>query len=363
MNCINPMNKILQRNRYHLIPYNFSFMLKWTLIFSLLFFISCSSSFAQQNNIEIKGTPNTRYVEHTIAPKENFYSISRMYNVPAKDVAAYNKLQFENGLTIGQTIKIPLNENNFSQTASAKAGEILVPVYHSVEPKEGLYRVSVNYNKVPLEDLKKWNHLQSDEVSAGQALIVGYLKVDKNESPLASAGISKNTTESFVTKTEPKAEIVKPAITPDRLPPVKNPDVQKVETVTNTTQAPEQPAEKVTAVKTRSTANFAGGYFKKLYDDQVNQKPPVNAAGSAGVFKSTSGWQDGKYYCFNNDALPGTIIKITDNATGKSVFAKVLDIIPEIKQNEGLSVIVSNSAAEELGTGENKFDCALTFVK
>ncbi|MDQ6762893.1 MAG: LysM peptidoglycan-binding domain-containing protein [Bacteroidota bacterium] len=338
-------------------------MLKWTLIFSLLFFVS-SFSFAQQNNIEIKGTAAKYYIEHTIAPKENFYSVGRMYNIPAKDIAAYNNLQFENSLSIGQTIKIPLTENNFAQTTTAKTGEIFVPVYHSVEPKEGLYRVSVNYNKVPLDVLKKWNHLQSDEVSAGQSLIIGYLKVDKNESPLASTGISQGTAKSSVTKTDPKPENVKPAITPDRLPPVKNPDVQKEETASNTTQQPAQPpAEKVTTVKTRSTVNFAGGYFKKLYEDQANQKPPVNEAGSAGVFKSTSGWQDGKYYCFNNDALPGTIIKITDNATGKSVFAKVLDIIPEIKQNEGLSVIVSNSAAEELGTGENKFDCALTFVK
>ncbi len=205
MNCINPMNKILQRNIYHPIPYNLSFMLKWTLIFSLLFFIS-SSSFAQQNNIEIKGTSNKHYVEHTIAPKENFYSIGRMYNVPAKDIAAYNTLQLEGGLSIGQIIKVPLNENNFSQTASAKPGEILVPVYHSVEPKEGLYRVSVNYNKVPLDDLKKWNHLQSDEVSAGQALIIGYLKVDKNESPLASAGIS-GTPAQVLAKVDDKVQL------------------------------------------------------------------------------------------------------------------------------------------------------------
>ncbi|MEO6638976.1 MAG: LysM peptidoglycan-binding domain-containing protein [Ginsengibacter sp.] len=356
------MNKILQRNMYHPIPFNFSFMLKRAFIFSFLVFVS-SLLFAQQNSLEIKGTGSTHYVEHTIAAKENFYSISRMYNVPPKDIAAYNKLQFENGLSVGQSIKIPLNENNFSQTASVKQGEILVPVYHSVEPKEGLYRVSVNYNKVPLDELKKWNHLQSDEVSVGQALIVGYLTVNKNESPLASSGISRNATAAIVAKADPKTEEIKPAITPDRLPPVKNPDVQKEETESKASVESTKPVEKVTAVKTKSNINFAGGYFKKLYNDQVSQTQPVNETGSAGVFKSTSGWQDGKYYCFNNDAPPGTIIKITDNITGKSVFAKVLDIIPEIKQNEGLSVIVSNSAAEELGTGENKFDCALSFVK
>ncbi len=360
--AVNPMNNILRQNISHSIRYKFSFMLKWTFIFSFAFFIS-SSSFAQQNNIEIKGTGNTHYVEHTVAPKENFYSIGRMYNIPAKDVAAYNKLQFENALAIGQSIKIPLNENNFSQTASVKQGEILVPVYHSVEPKEGLYRVSINYNKVPLDDLKKWNHLQSDEVSVGQALIVGYLTVDKNESPLASMEISKNTTASIVSKTEAKTENIKPSITPDRLPPVKNPDVQKEETVNNTPSEPVQPVEKITTVKTKSNINFSGGYFKKLYNSQVDQKSPVSETGSAGVFKSTSGWQDGKYYCLNNDAPPGTIIKVTDNATGKSVFVKVLDLIPEIKQNSGLAILISNSAAEELGTGETKFDCDLSFIK
>ena len=89
----------------------------------------------------------------------------------------------------------------------------------------------------------------------------------------------------------------------------------------------------------------------------------MSETGSAGVFKSTSGWQDGKYYCFNNNAPAGTVIKVTDNTSGKSVFAKVLDVIPEIKQNSGLALIISNSAAEELGTGENKFNCALSFVK
>ena len=47
--------------------------------------------------------------------------------------------------------------------------------------------------------------------------------------------------------------------------------------------------------------------------------------------------------------LPGTILKITDNSSGKSVYAKVLDAIPDIKQNSGLSVVLSNAAAEELG--------------
>ncbi|MEO8568234.1 MAG: LysM peptidoglycan-binding domain-containing protein [Ginsengibacter sp.] len=337
-------------------------MAKLFLIISLIFFTG-NISLAQQNDLEIKGTGSKLYVEHVILPKENFYSIGRMYNLPPKDIATYNNLQFENGLSVGQTIRIPLTENNFSQSPTAAPNEILVPVHHSVQPKEGLYRISITYGKVPLPSLKKWNHLQSDEVSIGTPLIVGYLKVDKEQSSLASKGAKTNMEVTAAAKNESKHEPVKPAITPERLPPVKNPDLEKQEDKNSTIKEADAPQIKVETVKTKSNINFSGGYFKKLYNDQAEKKSPLVESGSAGVFKSTSGWQDGKYYCFNNEAPPGTIIKVTDNTSGKSVFAKVLDAIPEIKQNSGLSVIISNSAAEELGTGENKFDCALSFVK
>ncbi len=335
-------------------------MSKLLLVFSIIFF-TVNISFAQQDELEVKGSESKLYLEHVIVPKENFYSIGRMYNLPPKDIAVYNNLQFENGLNVGQAIKIPLSGNNFSQSARAAKNEALIPVHHSVEPKEGLYRISINYNKVSIASLKKWNHLSSDEVSTGAPLIVGYLKVDKDQSSLVSKA-SKADAIASVAKNESKPEPVKPDINSETLPPVKNPDTEnKVEV--SVAKEPEQPQTKVETVKTKSNINFSGGYFKKLYNDQAGKKSSVNESGSAGVFKSTSGWQDGKYYCFNNNALPGTIIKVTDNTSGKSVFAKVLDVIPEIKQNDGLAIIVSNSAAEELGIGETKFDCALSFVK
>ncbi len=89
----------------------------------------------------------------------------------------------------------------------------------------------------------------------------------------------------------------------------------------------------------------------------------MNETGNAGVFKSTSGWQDGKYYCFNNNAAPGAVIKVIDYITGKSVYAKVLDAIPDIKQNSGLTIIISNSAADELGAETPGFNCSLSYVK
>jgi LysM repeat protein len=332
-------------------------LVKWLSVF-IVVLVTGGSSFAQQNTLVIGGSTPKLFIIHKVTSKENFYSIGRMYNVPPKEVAAYNNLQFVNGLSVGESIKIPLTENNFSQSGAAGSGEALVPVYHTIQPKEGLYRVSLNYNKVPITSLKKWNHIQSDAVSIGSPLIVGYLKVIKGESPLAGKGVKADMNVAAVTRPETKPEPVKPDVNPERLPPVKNPDVGKQEK-----KDTGEHKVTVTSVNTKSNINFSGGYFKKLYNDQTENKFPLNETGSAGVFKSTSGWQDGKYYCFNNSTPPGTVIKITDNSTGKSVYAKVLDAIPDIKQNSDLTIILSNAAAEELGATEGKFDCVLTYAK
>ena len=98
-------------------------------------------------------------------------------------------------------------------------------------------------------------------------------------------------------------------------------------------------------------------------EKQARKGREVNENGAAAVFKSTSGWQDGKYYCLYNNAVAGTIIKITNNANRKSVYAKVLDMIPDINSNNGLSIRLSNAAAEELGAGETRFDCTLIYSK
>ena len=337
-------------------------MAKW-LITILITIITSNFLFAQQASFEIKGTGSNLYIEHKVAPKESLYSLGRLYNVSPKELAAYNHLQMESGLNVGQDLKIPLEKNNFSQTQLAKPNEVLIPVHHTVEPQETLYRLGVNYNKVPLTSLKKWNHLQSDAVSVGTPMIVGFLKVDKNQSSLSSQSATGVSEIVSVVKKEEKPVEKKPEVIAEKTPEVKISEPANVQNNDVRTGQPEEKKVAVAHVNKKSNINFSGGFFKGLYDQQTEKKIPVNANGNAGVFKSTSGWQDGKYYCFNNEAAPGTILKITDNATGKSVYAKVLDAIPDIKQNEGLALVLSNAAAEELGSGENTFECALSFVK
>ena len=320
---------------------------------------------AQNTSLNAEGITPNLYITHTVLAKENYYSIGRMYNISPKEIAPFNKLLLENGLSLNQVIKVPLTTMNFLQAGNAAPDEVLVPVHHIVQDKEGLYRIAVNYNKLPLETLKHWNNIKGDAVPGGTHLIVGYLKVKPTLSSLAAMAKTK---PADITNAQPVAAKQEPAAVITTAEPVK-----KEKAVVREQAAVQVKKDLPAVVKevapvaqsvatTTASKNFSGGTFKATFDKQLKPKA-VNETGSGAVFKSNSGWQDGRYYCLHNTAAPGTIIKVTCISTGKTIYAKVLDVIPDIKQNGGLLIRISNSAAQELGLGETKFDCTLSYSK
>jgi LysM repeat protein len=311
---------------------------------------------AQNAPLLVEGASPNLYLTHTVKAKENYYSIGRMYNISPKEIAPFNNLALEKGLTLNQVIKVPLTDVNFLQAGNAPSDEVLVPVYHVVKDKEGLYRIATNA-KVALENLKQWNNIKSDAVANGTHLIVGYLKVKPSLSALASMAKNKPADLGVTAPPVVKApEPVKKEAVIVKENPVTPPTVKKdPPTVVKEAEPIAQPV--VVAGK-----NFNGGSFKANFDKQAKPNP-VSESGTGAVFRSNSGWQDGKYYCLHNTAAPGTIIKVTSSSTGKSIYAKVLDVIPDIKQNSGLIIRISNAAAQELGLGETKFDCTLNYSK
>lgn len=316
---------------------------------------------------------------HTVAPKETLYSLARKYNVHPRELADYNNISVQTGLTIGQVIKIPPKTNlpPLKESTTAVAAEPVkksiskpeagnTPIYHKVEKKETLYHISKTYH-VTVDDIKKWNHLTTDGVSEGVDLIVGYGASTKQVADVKPA-VKEN---KEVKKEEPKKEVAekpveiepaKPVVEPKQ--EIKSPPVVKEKPVV-IEDRPVLPtpasATKTEPAKTTGK-NFEGGFFKQAYEKQIStNKDTKEETGTAGIFKSTSGWEDGKYYCLHNTAPAGSIVKITNKATQKAVYAKVLDVIPDLKQNNGIMLRISNAAADELGAGENNFEATVNY--
>ncbi|MDF2192487.1 LysM peptidoglycan-binding domain-containing protein [Paraflavitalea sp. CAU 1676] len=372
----------------------------------VLFVLTAGMAGAQQ--LKVQGATPSLYLTHTVAAKENWYSIGRLYNASPKEIAPFNNSSMDKPLSIGQALKIPLT-TNVSVDGTKAADEVFVPLYYTIQDKEWLYRISQNHNKVPVANLEKWNNISNDQVKPGMNIIVGYLKVKQGQSALAATGTKQivavtaappvaktetpaitpaantpaTTTPATTTPKETNTGIVK-AEEPKSTPPVTTPEKPVTTTVDKPVEKPaEKPVEKpvttpvintstnppATTTPTSNTsapvnslpapgpttasgsnASHKGGYFRSQFAESGK-----NSTGNAGIFRSTSGWKDGKYYALMNNVPTGTIVKVTFSSTQKTVYAKVLGQLPDMKESVGLTIRLSDAAASELGAENGKF--------
>ena len=295
---------------------------------------------AQTGELLVKKGEKGLYIDHKVTAKENFYSIGRLFNVHPKYLASYNAFDMSKGLSLGQSIKIPLTDTNFIQNADRGA-----PVYYVAGEKDKLSSVSNANKKVSIENLRQWNHLSGDNVSKGQKLIVGFLVSKEMQNTAVNniirREIDNNKQESeSVNKPEPEKKEVKQ----------EKQEEKKTDPVIGIREE----------VKPRVKEQ---GYFKSSFDQQIKQQPlSKEQTVTSGIFKTTSGWTDAKYYLLMDGVEPGTIIKIINPINSKMIYAKVLGEMNGLKQGQGLNIRISNAAASTLGIEEtDKFIVRLNY--
>ena len=57
-----------------------------------------------------------------------------------------------------------------------------------------------------------------------------------------------------------------------------------------------------------------------------------------------------------NNVPVGTIVKVSFPSTSKTVYAKVLGQLPDMRESAGLAIRISEAAASELGAANGKFN-------
>jgi LysM repeat protein len=313
--------------------------MKKSFFFAILLFF-CSIVSAQE--LLVQNNEKGLYLLHTVNAKENFYSIGRLYNIPPKDIAAMNGLEMANGLSIGQTIQVPLNSANFAQ--DAEKGR---PVYYVVGEKEGLYRVSTRNNGVLMASLRKWNKLASDNISMGQKLIVGFLVSPEANNIVATVPPPAETSSRPVQTSEPVTSNSSNTSNNTNNTSVNTPVQDRREETQSSTPRPTTPPR-------TATNDGNGGYFKTHFEQQTRNGNTQEQTLTSGIFKTSSGWQDTKYYALVDKVEPGTIVRITNPTNSKTVYAKVLDKMAGIRQNQGLDVRISSAAATVLGVEDTE---------
>ena len=321
---------------------------------------------------------------HIVKMRESLSTIAHKYHVTVGDLMRYNGLNAKSKLQIGERIKIPTKSNHTKETVKqeiklkhvekvnvGRVTSVEPAKTHIVEQGESLFRIAKNC-KVPIAKLREWNNIQDYTITVGQELFIS----KPSEDEIKAMQPAKTTTvktfpETVVVEKEKPVNVVKQmdetklvdkkAETVDPVIPVvsqqikvtaeNNEPVNVVKTIStqSTVESTKSPI-----VKSKTNSATDQGYFASQF---VSSQQEIT--GTAGILKTSSGWLDKKYYVLMNNVAPGTIIKITVN--NNIVYAKVLEALPDIKEDQGLILRVSNAAASALNISDSKFQVTVNY--
>jgi len=308
------------------------------------------SLFVFSQDMEIKSGAKGFYLVHKVAPKEGLFPLGRMYNVHPRHIANFNGIDFNKGLAIGQQINIPLSDTNFKQNVN-----VGVPVYYIPGGKESLANISAKFN-TPMNSLRGWNNLNDDNVAANSKLIIGFLITNELKDKVVTM-VNTLPAEESVSNVK-KTESQKQPIIEVKVPEQKKEEPKKVEPEIKKEAPPvvKEESKKTEPANTKQTEtvnNDGTGYFKNNFYQQVKASPlSKEQTVTSSIFKTMSGWQDGKYYLLINGVEPGTIVKLTNPSNSKFIFAKVLYSMDRIRENQGVDMRISDAAAASLAINE-----------
>jgi membrane-bound lytic murein transglycosylase D len=102
---------------------------------------------------------------HTVQPKETLYAIAHAYNVGVMDLVKWNNLDLQEGLRIGQILKVSAEEPVVQAVANDRE------LVHEVQSSDTLYSIARKYG-VTIKEIMEWNQKKDFSLSIGEKLKV-----------------------------------------------------------------------------------------------------------------------------------------------------------------------------------------------
>lgn len=109
--------------------------------------------------------PTIKKTEHVVQAKETLYSIAKLYNVGVMELVQWNNLDLQQGLKIGQILKLSDSESVKGGTARVSSKEVV----HEVKSSDTLYSIARQYG-VTIKELMDWNEKKDFSLSVGEKL-------------------------------------------------------------------------------------------------------------------------------------------------------------------------------------------------
>jgi LysM repeat protein len=284
------------------------------------------SSFAVEvakDSIGLKREGGKSFVLYKVEPKQTLFSIVKRYGSSVAEFKAANPGVSES-VQVGQTIKIPYKGVIATVPVTKPAPPVVTPaptesvkmVSHVVESGQGLYAVATKY-KVTMADLRKWNNLTSDQLTAGQVLIVDAREYERAK----KAG-----------DLPAKGEIVKVEDT-NLGSGISNPK-------------PAEPAD--TDTKTSSETSKTSSGYRKTIETGLAELIDVED-------------KSGKYLALHRSAPIGTLVNVKNSSNGQSIWVKVVGKMPDIGSDKVI-IKLSPRAFEKLNPSDKRIRAEISYM-
>ncbi len=332
--------------------------------------ISWTNPSAPMDSLRMETINGKQFIIHQIDAKETLYGISRRYGVPITSILEQNPTA-DGGLAVGQTLKIPY-------VAKAKTRVVSGNRVHKVAPKETLFSISKLYD-VSVDDIKAWNNLTTNSLSAGQELVI------KKKSSIAEVKLPETKSIKTVHTVAAKETLYTVArqygitvqqlkewngITGDELKLGQTLFVAQPMYDTSTIVKPEVKVAEVKPIEAKETIAIVKPEVKLQPEvkettirisEKVTGSDEVKEGGLAELIEGTDG--NRKYLALHRTAKVGTILKVRNELNNREVFVRVAGPLPDIGLNTNVVLKISKSAYDRLGAIDPKFRVEVTYYK
>lgn len=339
--------------------------LYFLFVITLFLFSGSPDSYANfdsdtQDSVGFKKIKGEWYFEHKIAKGETLYSLSRKFHVNIQEIKNVNHSSLKS-LKIGQNLYIPIS-TDFTKIHRVKAGETL----YSISKKHG----------VSLSNLKYWNDMIDDGLSANQKLVIFNLQLDgEPDQPMWSKSTDGNhmvkegeslysISRQYGTSVESLKEWNKlndNDISPGQI-------LRITEISDNSDQISKEDTIASEKVVNEPDLNEPYLYPEKnissteIYMPDTIIQVNFEKSEEQGMAELINGDETTKYLALHRTAPKGTILTVINELNDQVVFVRVIGVLPETGVNERVVVKISKAAWENLGAVNKKLRVKVSYV-
>ena len=133
----------------------------------------------QQNGVNLVSISSTEV--------STLQGVANMYNISADIISLFNQYTFTDKIPANESVLLPLTETNYFKLSTMNAQMGYLPIYYQPTIEEKVIEISKRF-LVSESTLYKWNALNSQDIIADKAILVGWLKTNQTQNNIVVVG-------------------------------------------------------------------------------------------------------------------------------------------------------------------------------